>query len=139
MTGEPAPTGHADAGTLVEEGGPSALPPAVPVVVASSRGSSIRSATHADVAGRPDIETLQSTPNRTSPTPEKDEDAKSRAEGEVELSGFHANGLADQTSYMCAHPRRQSFDRNLTDVMNLCFDQAGETDPGRVHVASARR
>lgn len=101
MTEEPAPTGHADAGTSVEAGGRYALPPAVPVVVASSRGSSIRSATPADAAQGPDIDTLQSTPNRTSPTPEKDDDAKSK--GEVELSGFHANGLADQTSYMCVH------------------------------------
>lgn len=101
MTEKPAPTGHTDAGTSVEAGGRSALPPAVPVVVPSSRGSSIRSATSADAADKPDIETLQSTPNRTSPTPEKVDDAKSK--GEVELSGFHANGLADQTSYMCVH------------------------------------
>ncbi|GAA5965979.1 hypothetical protein JCM8115_004783 [Rhodotorula mucilaginosa] len=100
MTEEPAPTGHTDAGTSVEAGGRSALPPAVPVVVPSSRGSSIRSATSADAADRPDIETLQATPNRTSLTPEKDDDAKSKGKGEVELSGFHANGLADQTSYM---------------------------------------
>lgn len=136
MTEEPAPTGHTDAGALVEARGRSALPPAVPVVVASSRGSSIRSATPAGVADRADIETLQSTPNRTSPTPEKDDDAKSK--GEVELSGFHANGLADQTSYMCAHSFVYPQTGNTTD-MNLYFDQAGETNLDRLHVAPARR
>lgn len=104
MTETPVPTGHADAGALAEEGRrPAVLSPAVPVVVPSSRGSSTRSASPADVADAADIETLQATPSRTSPTPERDDDVKSKAEGQVELSGFHANGLADQTSYMCAH------------------------------------